>query len=138
MPSISKEPLAGWCRSQTGRAVMVHIQIIRGDNADAFADSQRGFEFNVMRLFITDIFLQSDCISGDARETFRYFTVEGTELNWKNFEAAVVQSPLLVTDLSPLTSHYEASKIAYVANDNVSVPKEATLKSGLVSDARSA
>ena len=91
--------------TQCEAMVMVCIQVIGEDNAVAFAGSQGNFELNAMRPIIINNFLHSARVLGDACDTFRRFSVEGTRLNRQHIDAMLGRSLMLVTALSPVIGY---------------------------------
>src|ERR671933_1165099 len=67
--------------TQCEAMVMVCTKVLGEDATVAFAGAQGQLQLNVMRPLIIDCFLHSARILGDASETFRRYTIEGTELN---------------------------------------------------------
>jgi fumarate hydratase, class II len=88
--------------TQCEAMVMVCIQVIGEDNAVALAGSQGNFELNAMRSIITNNFLHSARVLGDACDKFRGFSVEGTRLNERRIAKMLGRSLMLVTALSPV------------------------------------
>lgn len=120
--------------TQCEAMIMISIQVIGNDSAVAFAGSQGNFELNTMRPLVIDNFLRSARLMADACETFRMFSVEGTSLNEKRIAQFVQNSLMLVTALSPLVGHDEASKIAHKALDEETTLKNAALSTGLIDE----
>jgi fumarate hydratase class II len=121
--------------TQCEAMVMVCIQVIGEDNAVAFAGSQGNFELNAMRPIIINNVLHSARILGDMCEKMRTYSIEGTTLNRERIDAAVTESLMLVTALSPVIGYDNAAHIAEAANADGSTLKEAALKSGKVDEA---
>ena len=122
--------------TQCEAMVMVCIQVIGEDNAVAFAGSQGNFELNAMRPIVINNFLHSARILGDACETLRKFSVEGTRLNRERIDELVGRSLMLVTALSPVIGYDKASAIAHQANDRRQSLREAAIESGYIDGAR--
>jgi fumarate hydratase class II len=122
--------------TQCEAMVMVCIQVIGEDNAVAFAGSQGNFELNAMRPIITNNFLHSARILGDACDKLRQFSVDGTRLNRQRIDEMLGRSLMLVTALSPVIGYDKASAIAHKANDEGLTLKEAALKSGYIDEKR--
>jgi fumarate hydratase class II len=122
--------------TQEEAMVMVCIQVIGEDNAVAFAGSQGNFELNTMRPIVINNFLHSARILGDACDTLRRFSVEGTRLDKKHIDEMVGRSLMLVTALSPVIGYDKASAIAHTANDEGLTLKEAALRSGDIDEKR--
>ena len=117
--------------TQCEAMVMVCIQIIGEDNAVAFAGSQGNFELNAMRPIIINNVLHSARILSDMCDKMRAFSIEGTELNREHIDAAVGQSLMLVTALSPVIGYNKAAEIAEAASADGSTLKDAALKHGV-------
>jgi fumarate hydratase class II len=118
--------------TQCEAMVMVCIQVIGEDNAVAFAGSQGNFELNAMRPIVTNNFLHSARILGDACEKLRRFSVSGTRLNRKRIDEMVSRSLMLVTALSPLIGYEKAAQIAHKANDEDLTLRVAAIASGYI------
>ena len=122
--------------TQCEAMVMVCIQVIGEDNAVAVAGSQGNFELNAMRPIIINNFLHSARVLGDACDTFRRFSVEGTRLNQAHIDEMLGRSLMLVTALSPVIGYDKAAAIAHKANDEGITLKEAALNSGYIDEQR--
>jgi len=120
--------------TQCEAIVMICIQVLGNDSAVAFAGSQGNFELNAMRPIIINNFLHSARTLADGCETFRLFSVEGTELNQKRIAQFVENSLMLVTALSPVIGYDKASKIAHKALDEETTLKAAALQSGWIDE----
>jgi fumarate hydratase class II len=118
--------------TQCEAMLMVCVHVIGEDNAVAFAGSQGNFELNTMRPLIIDNFLHAARVLGDAAETFRKFSVEGTRLNRVHIDKMLGQSLMLVTALSPVIGYDKASEIAHKANEEGISLREAALKLGYI------
>jgi fumarate hydratase, class II len=118
--------------TQCEAMLMVCVQVIGEDNAVAFAGSQGNFELNTMRPLVINDFLHSARVLGDAAETFRKFSVEGTSLNRAHIDKMLGQSLMLVTALSPVIGYDKASEIAHKANDEGISLREAALELGYI------
>ncbi len=120
--------------TQCEAMVMVCIQVIGEDNAVGFAGSQGNFELNAMRPIIINNSLHSIRIIGDMCDKMRTYSIEGTELNRTRIDAAVGESLMLVTALTPVIGYNNAAQIAETANADGTTLKEAALKSGDVDE----
>jgi fumarate hydratase, class II len=120
--------------TQCEAMVMVCIQVIGEDNAVGFAGSQGNFELNAMRPIIINNVLHSIRIIGDMCDKMRTYSIEGTELNRTRIDAAVGESLMLVTALTPVIGYNNAAQIAETANADGTTLKEAALKSGDVDE----
>ena len=118
--------------TQCEAMVMVCIQVVGEDAAVAFAGSQGNFELNAMRPVIIANLLHSARILGDACETLRLHSVEGTELDRARIDETVSQSLMLVTALSPEIGYDNAAHIAEAADANGTTLREEAIKSGKI------
>ncbi len=119
--------------TQCEAMVMVCTQVLGEDAAVAFAGSQGQLNLNVMRPVIIMNFLHSARILGDASDTFRRYTIEGTELNRERIAELLNRSLMLVTALNPVVGYEKAAKIAHKAHVEGSTLREAALASGWIS-----
>jgi fumarate hydratase, class II len=115
--------------------IMVCTQVIGEDAIAAFAGAQGTLELNVMRPVIINAFLHSARILGDAAETFRRYTIEGTRLNGARIAELLDRSLMLVTALNPVIGYDKASAIAHDAHEHGLTLKEAALRSGAIDEA---
>jgi fumarate hydratase class II len=118
--------------TQCEAMVMVCTQVLGEDAAVAFAGSQGQLNLNVMRPVIIMNFLHSARILGDASETFRRYTIEGTELNRARIAELLDRSLMLVTALAPVIGYDKAAKIAHNAHVEGSTLREAAIASGWI------
>ena len=121
--------------TQCEAMVMVCTQVLGEDAAVAFAGSQGQLNLNVMRPVIIFNFLHSARILGDASDTFRRYTIEGTELNRARIAELLDRSLMLVTALNPVVGYEKAAKIAHTAHVEGATLREAALASGWISEA---
>ncbi|GAB3646806.1 class II fumarate hydratase [Glycomyces tarimensis] len=117
--------------TQQEAAIMVCLQVIGEDSIVASAGAQGNFELNTMRPIIIDNVLHSARILGDAAETLRTFSVEGTELDEDSVADYVGRSLMLVTALSPHIGYDKASAIAHKADEEGTTLREAALALGV-------
>ena len=115
--------------------LMICTQVLGEDAAVAFAGSQGNLELNVMRPIVISNVLHSARILADGCETFRKYTVEGTELDQQRIAQLLHGSLMLVTALSPVIGYDKAAQIAHKAHAEGTTLREAALASGLI-DAR--
>ncbi len=120
--------------TQCEAIVMICIQVIAEDTAVAFAGSQGNFELNAMRPIIINNFLHAATILADGSDKFRFFSVQGTQLNLPRIEEYLNRSLMLVTALSPVIGYDKASAIAHHAQDKNLTLKEAALASGFIDE----
>jgi fumarate hydratase class II len=120
--------------TQCEAMMMVCIQVIGEDNAVAVAGSQGNFELNTMRPLIINNFLHSTRVLGDACDTLRRFSVEGTRLNRTHIDEMLGRSLMLVTALTPVIGYDQAAAIAHKAHEEGLTLKEAALQSGFIDE----
>ncbi|WP_030161112.1 lyase family protein [Glycomyces sp. NRRL B-16210] len=120
--------------TQQEAAVMVCLQVIGEDAIVAAAGSQGTFELNTMRPIVIDNVLHSARILGDAAESLRVHSVEGTELDHERIAAHVDRSLMLVTALSPHVGYDRAAAIAHRADHEGTTLREAALALGVDPD----
>ncbi len=122
--------------TQCEAMVMVCTKVLGEDATVAFAGAQGQLQLNVMRPVIIDCFLHSARILGDASETFRRYTVEGTELNRDRVAELLDRSLMLVTALAPVIGYDKAAKIAHKAHVEGTTLREAAVATGWIDAAR--
>ncbi|MBV9777924.1 MAG: class II fumarate hydratase, partial [Acetobacteraceae bacterium] len=122
--------------TQCEAMVMVCTKVLGEDATVAFAGAQGQLQLNVMRPVIIDCFLHAARILGDASETFRRYTIEGTELNRGRVAALLDQSLMLVTALAPVIGYDKAAKIAHKAHVEGTTLREAAVATGWIDAAR--
>jgi fumarate hydratase class II len=121
--------------TQCEAMVMVCIQVLSEDSANAFAGTQGNFELNAMRPIIINNVLHSARILGDACVKLREYCIAGVQLDRQRIDELVNQSLMLVTALSPVIGYDKSSAIAHKANDEGTTLREAAIASGYISDA---
>jgi fumarate hydratase class II len=118
------------CEAMTMVAVQVH-----GNNAAiGFAASQGNFELNVFKPVIIHNFLQSVNLLADACHSFSEHLLEGLTVNRDQIKKHLDNSLMLVTALSPKIGYDKAAAIAHKALHEGLTLKEATVRSGLLSE----
>ncbi|MBV8616652.1 MAG: class II fumarate hydratase [Acetobacteraceae bacterium] len=122
--------------TQCEAMVMVCTKVLGEDATVAFAGAQGQLQLNVMRPVIIDCFLHAARILGDASETFRRYTIEGTELNRGRVAALLDQSLMLVTALAPVIGYDKAAKIAHKAHVEGTTLREAAVATGWIAAER--
>ncbi|MBP3315782.1 MAG: class II fumarate hydratase [Clostridia bacterium] len=122
--------------TQCEAMTMVALQVIANDTAVGMAASQGNFELNVFMPVCAYNFLQSVRLLADAIESFRSNCVSGIEANREKMQEYLNNSLMLVTALSPYVGYENAAKIAKIAYSQNITLKEATLKLGLMDEAR--
>ena len=116
--------------------LMICTQVLGEDTAVAFAGSQGNLELNVMRPIVISNALHSARILSDGCETFRKYTIEGTELDQARIAQLLHGSLMLVTALSPVIGYDKAAQIAHKAHAEGTTLREAALASGLIDAGR--
>ena len=122
--------------TQCEAMTMVALQVISNDTAVGMAASQGNFELNVFMPVCAYNFLQSVRLLADAIESFRTNCVRGIVANRERMQEYLNNSLMLVTALSPYVGYENAAKIAKIAYSQNITLKEATLKLGLMDEAR--
>ena len=122
--------------TQCEAMTMVALQVIANDTAVGMAASQGNFELNVFMPVCAYNFLQSVRLLADAIESFRTNCVRGIVANRERMQEYLNNSLMLVTALSPYVGYENAAKIAKIAYSQNITLKEATLKLGLMDEAR--
>ena len=122
--------------TQCEAMTMVALQVIANDTAVGMAASQGNFELNVFMPVCAYNFLQSVRLLADAIESFRANCVCGIVANREKMQEYLNNSLMLVTALSPYVGYENAAKIAKLAYSQNITLKEATLKLGLMDEAR--
>ncbi len=112
--------------------IMICTQVLGEDAAVAFAGAQGNLDLNTMRPIVIHNVLHSARILTDGCDTFRKFTVEGTELNEKRIAQLLDESLMLVTALNPVIGYDKAAKIAHKAHVEGTTLREAALASGWI------
>ncbi|HJS87295.1 MAG TPA: class II fumarate hydratase [Acetobacteraceae bacterium] len=118
--------------TQCEAMVMVCTKVLGEDATVAFAGAQGQLQLNVMRPVIIDCVLHSARILGDAAETFRRYTIEGTELNRGRVAELLDRSLMLVTALAPVIGYDKAAKIAHKAHVEGTTLREAAIATGWI------
>ena len=121
--------------TQAEALTMIAVQVMANDVAVGFGGAGGYLEMNVYKPLIIFNVTHSITILADGCTNFRKFLVEGTKPNLKKINEYVERSLMLVTALSPLIGHDQASKIAHYAMDNDLTLKAAALKLGFVTEA---
>ena len=112
---------------------MVAVQVMANDVAVTFGGASGYLEMNVYKPLIIYNVMHSIRIMSDSCRNFSKFLVVGTEPNYKQIDAFVKQSLMLVTALSPVIGYDKSSKVAHYALDHDITLKEAALKLDYIS-----
>jgi fumarate hydratase class II len=119
--------------TQCEALTMIATQVIGLDVAVALGGSGGHLEMNVYKPLMIHNVMESIRILTDGMNNFRRFLVDGVEANTKQIAMFLERSLMLVTALSPVIGHDEASKVANYANANDTTLREAALALGAVS-----
>jgi fumarate hydratase, class II len=119
--------------TQCEALTMIATQVIGLDVAVALAGGGGHLEMNVYKPLMIHNVMESIRILTDGMNNFRRFLVDGVEANTKQIAMFLERSLMLVTALSPVIGHDEASKVADYANANDTTLREAALALGAVS-----
>lgn len=121
--------------TQSEAMTMVVTQVIGNDATIAFAASQGNFELNVFKPVIIYNFLQSTRLLADTMKSFNDNCAIGIEPNMEVLDHNLNNSLMLVTALNPYIGYENAAKIAKKAHKEGTTLKEATIASGLLTEA---
>ena len=119
--------------TQCEALTMIATQVIGLDVAVALGGGGGHLEMNVYKPLMIHNVMESIRILTDGMNNFRRFLVDGVEANTKQIAMFLERSLMLVTALSPVIGHDEASKVANYANANDTTLREAALALGAVS-----
>jgi fumarate hydratase class II len=119
--------------TQCEALTMIAAQVIGLDVAVAVGGAGGHLEMNVYKPLMIHNVMESIRILADGMNNFRRFLVDGVEANTKQIATFLERSLMLVTALSPVIGHDEASKVANYANANDTTLREAALALGAVS-----
>ncbi|WP_213421145.1 class II fumarate hydratase [Bhargavaea massiliensis] len=120
--------------TQSEALTMVVAQVMGNDATIGFAASQGNFELNVFKPVIAYNFLQSVRLLTDGIISFNDNCAVGIEPNHEKIQELLDNSLMLVTALNPHIGYENAAKIAKTAHAEGSTLKEATIKSGLLTE----
>jgi len=119
--------------TQSEALLMVAMQVIGHDTANAMAGSWGNLQLNAMRPVIAANVLHSVRILADGCASFRTNAIEGTELDQDRIASLREQSLMLVTALVPEIGYIDAAHIAESADANGTTLREEAIASGKVS-----
>ncbi|MCL7749897.1 class II fumarate hydratase [Halalkalibacter alkaliphilus] len=120
--------------TQSEALTMVVCQVMGNDASIGFAASQGNFELNVFKPVIIYNFLQSVQLLTDAMNSFHDKCAVGIEANVDVIKQKLEQSLMLVTALNPHIGYEKAASIAKLAHQEGLTLREASLKSGLLTE----
>ncbi len=121
--------------TQCEALAMIAVQVMANDIAVTFGGSSGYLEMNVYKPLIIHNIMHSIRIMSDGCHNFSRFLVTGTQPNYKQINAFVERSLMLVTALSPLIGYDKAAQVAHYALKQDLTLKEAALKLGYISAA---
>ena len=119
--------------TQSEALLMVAMQVIGHDTANAMAGSWGNLQLNAMRPVIAANVLHSIRILADGCASFRTNAIEGTELDRDRIGHLLEQSLMLVTALVPEIGYMAAAHIAEAAAKNGTTLREEAIASGKLS-----
>ncbi|WLR53158.1 class II fumarate hydratase [Bacillus tianshenii] len=120
--------------TQSEAATMVATQVMGNDAAIGIGASQGNFELNVFKPVIIYNFLQSVRLLTDSIVSFHDRCVIGIEPNQEKIDQYLRDSLMLVTALNPHIGYEKAAEIAKLAHKENLTLKEATLKTGYLTE----
>ena len=120
--------------TQSEALLMVAMQVIGHDTANAMAGSWGNLQLNAMRPVIAANVLHSIRILADGCASFRENAIEGTTLDEQRIEQHLEQSLMLVTALVPEIGYMDAAHIAEAAAKNGTTLREEAIASGKISE----
>ena len=120
--------------TQSEALLMVAMQVIGHDTANAIAGSWGNLQLNAMRPVIAANVLHSIRILADGCASFRLNAIEGTELDRDRIGHLLEQSLMLVTALVPEIGYMAAAHIAEAAAKNGTTLREEAIASGKLSE----
>ena len=120
--------------TQSEALLMVAMQVIGHDTANAMAGSWGNLQLNAMRPVIAANVLHSIRILADGCASFRTNAIEGTELDRERIGEHLDRSLMLVTALVPEIGYMDAAHIAETAAKNGTTLREEAIASGKVSE----
>ena len=120
--------------TQSEALLMVSMQVIGHDTANAMAGSWGNLQLNAMRPVIAANVLHSIRILADGCASFRENAIEGTTLDEQRIEQHLEQSLMLVTALVPEIGYMDAAHIAEAAAKNGTTLREEAIASGKITE----
>ena len=120
--------------TQSEALLMVAMQVIGHDTANAMAGSWGNLQLNAMRPVIAANVLNSIRLLADGCASFRTNAVEGTQLDRDRIDDLLEQSLMLVTALVPEIGYIDAAHIAEAAAAKGTTLREEAIASGKVSE----
>ncbi len=118
--------------TQAEALTMVCAQVIGNDVAVAVGGAQGHCELNVFKPVMAANLLQSAQLIGDACVSFNDYCAVGIEPNYRNINAHMNNSLMLVTALNTRIGYEKAAKIAKAAYENGTNLKEEAINLGFL------
>jgi len=119
--------------TQSEALLMVAMQVIGHDTANAMAGSWGNLQLIAMRPVIAANVLHSIRILADGCASFRANAIEGTQIDRDRISHLLEQSLMLVTALVPEIGYMDAAHIAEAAAEKGTTLREEAVASGKVS-----
>jgi fumarate hydratase class II len=121
--------------TQCEALTMIATQVIGLDVAVALGGAGGHLEMNVYKPLMINNVMESIRIMTDGMRNFKTFLVDGMRANEAQIAMFLDRSLMLVTALSPVIGHDEASKVAHYAMANDLTLRDAALGLGVVDEA---
>ena len=118
--------------TQSEALLMVSMQVIGHDTANAMAGSWGNLQLNAMRPVIAANVLHSIRILADGSASFRENAIEGITLDRERLAKLLEESLMLVTALVPEIGYMDAAHIAEAAAANGTTLREEAIASGKI------
>ncbi|MBB3033595.1 class II fumarate hydratase [Alteriqipengyuania lutimaris] len=120
--------------TQSEALMMVAMQVIGHDSANAMAGSFGNLQLNAMRPVVAANILHSIRLLADGCGSFREHAIEGTRLDDERIEQHLDRSLMLVTALVPEIGYLDAAHIAEAAAAKGTTLREEAIASGKISE----
>ena len=120
--------------TQSEALMMVAMQVMGHDSANAMAGSWGNLQLNAMRPVVAANILHSIRLLADGCGSFREHAIEGTQLDEQRIERHLERSLMLVTALVPEIGYLEAAHIAEAAAAKGTTLREEAIASGKISE----
>jgi fumarate hydratase, class II len=111
--------------------LMVCVRVIASDVSVGMAGAGGNLELNTFGPLVSDDYLRSARILGDACDRFRRFVIEGAAPDVRTLDAYVDRSLMMVTALTPVIGYDEAATIAHYALEHDCDLRQAALENGV-------
>ena len=120
--------------TQSEALLMVAMQVIGHDTANAMAGSWGNLQLNAMRPVVAANVLHAIRILADGCASFRENAIAGTQLDRERIEHHLERSLMLVTALVPEIGYIDAAHIAEAAAAKGTTLREEAIASGKISE----